>query len=144
MPGVGSSEDAPKRPSPQLEAWNAEDLTQDVLTEITDGDPRTIPCTTLGGDATLPLDGSPPGDRRTSFSLHPSPGSKEQRFQLIRQHAQGGIGQVWLARDAELQRDVAVKEIQPQYADSENQRAQVRARGGDHRQSRTSGDRSGV
>ena len=46
-----------------------------------------------------------------------------ERFQLIRQHARGGIGQVWLARDSELQRDVAVKEIQPQFAGSENQRA---------------------
>ena len=64
-----------------------------------------------------------PGDRTATFSLHPSSGSKEQRFQLIRPHAKGGIGQVWLARDSELQRDVAVKEIQPRYADSENQRA---------------------
>ncbi len=42
---------------------------------------------------------------------------------MIREHAKGGIGQVWLARDSELQREVAVKEIQPRFAGSEDQRA---------------------
>ncbi|MEM6363961.1 MAG: serine/threonine-protein kinase [Planctomycetota bacterium] len=39
------------------------------------------------------------------------------RFRVLRSHARGGLGQVLLARDDELHRDVAVKEIQPQYAD---------------------------
>jgi len=29
-------------------------------------------------------------------------------------HAAGGIGEIWLARDADLHRDVAVKRLQPQ------------------------------
>ena len=37
--------------------------------------------------------------------------------------AKGGIGQVWLARDRELQREVAVKEIQARYVDRQGLRA---------------------
>jgi serine/threonine-protein kinase len=108
-----------------LTALNAEDMTQDFLTEVADADPKTILHTTIGigCESTLPMDQSSHEGSADSFLLHPAPDSKEQRFEKIRQHAKGGIGQVWLARDSELQRDVAVKEIQPRYAESEIQRA---------------------
>jgi eukaryotic-like serine/threonine-protein kinase len=106
-----------------LRALNAEDLTPDFLTEVADADPKTIPYTTLGCEATLPSEAGSSQVPENTFSLHPASDSKEPRFQLIKQHAKGGIGEVWLARDAELQRDVAVKEIQPRYVQSETQRA---------------------
>ena len=34
------------------------------------------------------------------------------RFRVLRHHAKGGLGDVFLARDEELNRDVARKEIQ--------------------------------
>ncbi len=38
-----------------------------------------------------------------------------RRFRVLRLHARGGLGQVYVARDEELGRQVALKEIQPQY-----------------------------
>jgi serine/threonine protein kinase len=45
------------------------------------------------------------------------------RYALNRLHAVGGIGEVWLARDVDLQREVAVKRLQRPVAASEAARA---------------------
>jgi serine/threonine-protein kinase len=43
---------------------------------------------------------------------------KRERYTLTRLHATGGIGRVWVARDADLNRDVALKELRPERAGS--------------------------
>ena len=45
------------------------------------------------------------------------------RFRILRPHAQGGLGKVSVARDGELNREVALKEIRPQYADDPGSRS---------------------
>lgn len=49
-----------------------------------------------------------------------APGS---RYQILRLHARGGLGEVFEAEDAELRRVVALKQIKPQQADNQDNRA---------------------
>src|SRR5262249_18642717 len=42
----------------------------------------------------------------------------QERYTRIRLHATGGIGRIWLARDNDLRREVALKELRPEQADN--------------------------
>src|SRR5207253_1747558 len=41
-----------------------------------------------------------------------------ERYALTRLHATGGIGRIWLARDHDLGREVALKELRPERAEN--------------------------
>ncbi len=80
--------------SRSLSSLNAQALTIEVLTAIDDGGLRLTLSKTLGCDATLPIDqGAATADSKQAVQS-----TNGERFTLIRPHASGGIGQVWLAQ----------------------------------------------
>jgi len=57
------------------------------------------------------------------------PGTKLQHYELVEKIGEGGMGEVWLARDVRLERDVAVKVLPADYASNEQFKARFAREG---------------
>ncbi len=101
-----------------LAAIGAGNSTREKLAGLGDPDLNE----TLAGVGTLPLT-SPgePGTETLSFVAGSSAFGTE-RYRIVRNHAKGGLGEVFVAIDRELNREVALKEIQLRHAQDQESR----------------------
>jgi eukaryotic-like serine/threonine-protein kinase len=76
---------------------------------------------TVGPHVTRSL--SAPSEDAAGEGTAAGPGSAAQRYRILRPHARGGLGEVFVAQDEELHREVALKEIQQQHSDQPASRA---------------------
>ena len=86
-----------------------------------DGAGRRPTCPPASATSARPAAGDLDPDATATFLGAPT--SAGGRFQVLRLHAEGGLGEVYVARDEEVHREVALKQIKAEHADDPQGRA---------------------
>jgi formylglycine-generating enzyme required for sulfatase activity len=99
---------------------------QQSLAALSSGNPlgpdlRPISDTDLQTSLAQPSGPAPARDPNATGADRASPAGR--RFLILRPHARGGLGEVFVARDEELRREVALKEMQERHAHNPDSRA---------------------
>lgn len=95
-----------------LQSLSSLGTAQQVLQQVADAE---VQASLAQWSTASNADDSSSPQQATTLGLPTSAGS---RFRILRPHARGGLGQVYVAHDEELHREVALKEIQEHSADN--------------------------
>src|SRR5262245_15906893 len=105
-----------------LQALELSSTARSALAAVPDADVQASLASLLTPSINATTDHAKTAPSRAAARQVPGPGADGLRYRVLRPHARGGLGEVFVAEDTQLHREVALKEIQPEHADNPGSR----------------------